>query len=173
MTAFGIPVMFDVEGAALRADAAGTVATLIESVNAHLIYAGDAPRTHITSWWLIEAEDKHADGNDNAAGRVVFDDTTYPCCPYDDESPCPQADTGGHDLPCNGPHCRAQEAARALAVLHPGEQVSLTLARAQVARGEYPMPNIAAVCVSALARLTGQPIPGFDLMAPEHEVNQP
>jgi hypothetical protein len=28
----------------------------------------------------------------------------YPCCPDDDEQPCPQAATG-HDLPCNGPAC--------------------------------------------------------------------
>jgi hypothetical protein len=28
----------------------------------------------------------------------------WPCCPWDDDQPCPQAETG-HDLPCNGPHC--------------------------------------------------------------------
>jgi hypothetical protein len=35
----------------------------------------------------------------------------FPCCPLDDEQPCPQAAEGGHDLPCNGPHCTPDEAA--------------------------------------------------------------
>jgi hypothetical protein len=35
----------------------------------------------------------------------------FPCCPFDDEQPCPQAAEGGHDLPCNGPHCRPDKTA--------------------------------------------------------------
>lgn len=30
----------------------------------------------------------------------------FPCCPLDDEQPCPQAADGGHDLPCWGPRCK-------------------------------------------------------------------
>jgi hypothetical protein len=30
----------------------------------------------------------------------------FPCCPLDDEQPCPQAVDGGHDLPCEGPRCK-------------------------------------------------------------------
>lgn len=38
-------------------------------------------------------------------------------------------------------------------LLNPGENIALTVARAQVERGEEPSPNVAAVCVMALARL--------------------
>lgn len=42
------------------------------------------------------------------------------------------------------------------AVLKPAEAIALTVALAQVLRGEEPTPNIATVCVLALARLTGK-----------------
>lgn len=38
--------------------------------------------------------------------------------------------------------------------LRPAESMALTVALAQVLRGEDPMPNVATVCVLALARLT-------------------
>lgn len=38
-------------------------------------------------------------------------------------------------------------------VLKPAEAIALTVALAQVKRGEEPTPNIATVCVLALARL--------------------
>lgn len=38
--------------------------------------------------------------------------------------------------------------------LRPAESMALTVALAQVLRGEEPMPNVATVCVLALARLT-------------------
>lgn len=37
--------------------------------------------------------------------------------------------------------------------LLPAESIALTVALAQVLRGEEPTPNVAAVCVLALARL--------------------
>jgi hypothetical protein len=40
--------------------------------------------------------------------------------------------------------------------LHPAESMSLTVALAQVKRGESPTPNIATMCVYALARITGR-----------------
>jgi hypothetical protein len=40
--------------------------------------------------------------------------------------------------------------------LLPAEAIALIVALAQVRRGEEPMPNIASVCVLALARLTGK-----------------
>lgn len=40
--------------------------------------------------------------------------------------------------------------------LLPAERMALTVALAQVNRGEAPTPNIATVCVLALARLTGR-----------------
>ncbi len=40
--------------------------------------------------------------------------------------------------------------------LLPGESIALTVALAQVRRGETPPPNTAAVCVLALARITGR-----------------
>lgn len=42
------------------------------------------------------------------------------------------------------------------AVLKPAEAIALTVALAQVLRGEEPTPNIATVCVLALARLIGK-----------------
>ena len=39
--------------------------------------------------------------------------------------------------------------------LLPAEKIALTVAFAQVLRGEPPMPNTATVCVLALARLAG------------------
>jgi hypothetical protein len=38
----------------------------------------------------------------------------------------------------------------------PEESMALTVALAQVRRGEDPMPNVSTVCVYALARLTGR-----------------
>jgi len=40
--------------------------------------------------------------------------------------------------------------------LAPGEHIALTVALAQVDRGEEPYPNVSAVCVLALARLDGR-----------------
>lgn len=40
--------------------------------------------------------------------------------------------------------------------LLPGESLVLTIALAQVQRGETPPPNTAAACVLALARITGR-----------------
>lgn len=40
-----------------------------------------------------------------------------------------------------------------MSLLSPGEDVALTIARAQVQRGESPTPNIAAVVVMTLDRL--------------------
>ena len=42
------------------------------------------------------------------------------------------------------------------AELLPAENMALTVALAQVLRGEEPMPNTAATCVLALARVTGR-----------------
>jgi hypothetical protein len=41
-------------------------------------------------------------------------------------------------------------------VLLPAEAIALTVALAQVMRGEVPPPNTATLCVLALARLTGK-----------------
>jgi hypothetical protein len=41
-------------------------------------------------------------------------------------------------------------------ILEPAESIALTVGRAQVERGEEPMPNIAAVCIMALARLVDE-----------------
>lgn len=41
-------------------------------------------------------------------------------------------------------------------LLSPGESIALTVARAQIERGEEPSPNVAAVCVMALARICEQ-----------------
>lgn len=38
----------------------------------------------------------------------------------------------------------------------PAESIALTVALAQVRRGEDPDPNVAAMCVLALGRLTGR-----------------
>jgi hypothetical protein len=40
--------------------------------------------------------------------------------------------------------------------LLPAEDMALTVALAQVLRGEDPAPNTAMVCVLALARITGR-----------------
>lgn len=40
--------------------------------------------------------------------------------------------------------------------LLPAESMALTVALAQVQRGEDPTPNVAAVCVLALARIDGR-----------------
>lgn len=40
--------------------------------------------------------------------------------------------------------------------VHPVESMALTVALAQVQRGEVPSPNVATVCVLALARLCGR-----------------
>lgn len=40
--------------------------------------------------------------------------------------------------------------------LTPAECIALRVARAQVERGEQPMPNVATVCVMALARLVDE-----------------
>jgi hypothetical protein len=42
------------------------------------------------------------------------------------------------------------------AELLPAESIALTVALAQVQRGEDPAPNTAALCVLALARLAGR-----------------
>lgn len=54
--------------------------------------------------------------------------------------------------------------------LLPHERAALTVAWAQVQRGEFPMPACATVCVAALARITGrmeQPIDADGRPAPE------
>lgn len=43
--------------------------------------------------------------------------------------------------------------------LWPAEKMALTVARSQVARGAEVDPNVAAVCVMALARLAGERVP--------------
>lgn len=43
-----------------------------------------------------------------------------------------------------------------VADLHPAENIALTVALAQVLRGEEPDPNVATMCVLALARLDGR-----------------
>ena len=40
--------------------------------------------------------------------------------------------------------------------LTPDETLALNVGLAQVLRGEYPMSNVATVCVLALARVTGK-----------------
>jgi hypothetical protein len=40
--------------------------------------------------------------------------------------------------------------------LHPAESMALTVALAQVRRGDDPEANVTAMCVYALARLTGR-----------------
>lgn len=40
--------------------------------------------------------------------------------------------------------------------LLPAERIALSVALAQVRRGEEPMPNVASVCILALARLDGR-----------------
>ena len=40
--------------------------------------------------------------------------------------------------------------------LHPAESMALTVALAQVRRGDDPEANVTAMCVHALARLTGR-----------------
>ncbi len=40
--------------------------------------------------------------------------------------------------------------------LMPAELAALSVGLAQVLRGEEPMPNVASMCVLALARLTGR-----------------
>jgi hypothetical protein len=40
--------------------------------------------------------------------------------------------------------------------LLPAESIALTVALAQVRRGEVPTPNVASVCVLALARIDGR-----------------
>ena len=42
------------------------------------------------------------------------------------------------------------------AALEPVESMALTVALAQVLRGDPPAPNTASVCILALARLTGR-----------------
>lgn len=71
MSAFGIPVMFDVEGVDLRDQAALTVADAL--VAACLMDSPVGRARRVVSWWLIDGRDKFADNNDNEAGRVVFD----------------------------------------------------------------------------------------------------
>lgn len=39
--------------------------------------------------------------------------------------------------------------------LCPSERMALTVAHAQVKRGEDPSPNVAAACIVALSRITG------------------
>ena len=46
--------------------------------------------------------------------------------------------------------------ADAEAALEPAESIALSVAWAQVQRGEAPMPNVAVVCVATLARLAGR-----------------
>jgi hypothetical protein len=41
-------------------------------------------------------------------------------------------------------------------VLLPAEAIALTVALSQVQRGDEPTPNIASVCILALARLAGK-----------------
>lgn len=43
--------------------------------------------------------------------------------------------------------------------LAPGERIALTVAKAMVERGDEVPPNITAVCVMALVRLTDEPTP--------------
>lgn len=50
--------------------------------------------------------------------------------------------------------------------LIPAERLALTVARAQVERGESPTPNIAAVLVMALDRLTGGPARCIEIDGP-------
>lgn len=70
---------------------------------------------HVESWWMPEEPLRsQVDGNDNAAGRLVFDSEP---------------------------------------LLDPAERIALTVAHAQVRRGEQATPNVAAVCVMALARV--------------------
>lgn len=42
------------------------------------------------------------------------------------------------------------------AVLLPAESIALTVALAQVQRGEHPSPNVTAMCVLTLARIAGR-----------------
>jgi len=46
--------------------------------------------------------------------------------------------------------------ADAEAALEPAESIALSVAWAQVQRGEHPSSNVAVVCVATLARLTGR-----------------
>lgn len=49
-----------------------------------------------------------------------------------------------------------RESGRFTPELLPAESMALTTALAQVLRGDEPTPNVATVCVVALARLTGR-----------------
>ncbi len=40
--------------------------------------------------------------------------------------------------------------------LEPSESAALTVGLSQVLRGEEPMPNVASMCILALARVTGK-----------------
>jgi hypothetical protein len=51
--------------------------------------------------------------------------------------------------------------------LLPAEKIALTVALAQLERGEQPTPNVTAVCVQALARLADTAVPP----APERETD--
>lgn len=65
MAEYSIPIMFDVTSAT----EAGAVARLVDAlVDAELT----ADVGGVDSWWTIEAGHKQFDGNDNDAGRVVF-----------------------------------------------------------------------------------------------------
>lgn len=46
--------------------------------------------------------------------------------------------------------------------LTPAERIALTVARAQIERGESPTPNVATVLIAALARAAGEPLAGDD-----------
>ena len=66
-------VAFDVV-ATTRGDAHRQVVDALKfHENGHPTEVSDALKTRgVESWWLIEADTKHYDGNDNAAGRIIF-----------------------------------------------------------------------------------------------------
>ncbi len=65
MDIYSIPVVFEVESGGGRADAAHWLAARLRTVQILDRY--------IESWWLPEAQDKHADGNGKAAMHLVFE----------------------------------------------------------------------------------------------------
>ncbi len=56
----------------------------------------------------------------------------------------------------SGPVETVDEVVARLGGLIPAESIALTVGLAQVQRGEEPMPNVATVCILALARLDGR-----------------
>lgn len=109
--------------------------------------------------------------------------TAHKCCPHCAGDPVHDVETDGHTLPCDLCDPRTQAVTKALherfggdwidvpetagavmaavngsvgLLLTPEESLALTVALAQVRRGEPPTENVAATCVIVLARIVGR-----------------